>query len=71
MAQAAVFFAAGFETSSTVTGLTLYELALQPDIQNRLRKEIHDALKKNGGKVTYEMVCYTKYNIMRYFVVAK
>ncbi|XP_012288296.2 uncharacterized protein LOC105704030 [Orussus abietinus] len=61
VAQAAVFFTAGFETSSTAISFTLYELALQPEIQNRLRKEIHEALEENNGEITYEMVVNLPY----------
>ncbi|KAG5339509.1 CP6K1 protein, partial [Acromyrmex charruanus] len=56
LAQAASFFSAGFETSSTTTTFALYELAMQPEIQNTLRKEIFEALKKSNGKITYDMV---------------
>lgn len=35
---------------------TLYELALQPKIQSRLREEIIAALKETQGEVTYGMV---------------
>lgn len=61
MAQAASFFSAGFETSSTTTAFTLYEIALQPDIQNTLRKEIVEALDKSGGKITYDMTISLPY----------
>ncbi|KAG5673622.1 hypothetical protein PVAND_003651 [Polypedilum vanderplanki] len=54
--QVGIFLAAGYETSSSTTSFTLYELSKQPDLQNILRDEIKDALKKNEGKVTYEMV---------------
>ncbi|XP_076236988.1 cytochrome P450 6AQ1 [Calliopsis andreniformis] len=59
--QAAAFFTGGFETSSSTMSFTLYELALQLDIQKRLRKEIFDALEETGGKVTYEMVVSLPY----------
>lgn len=55
LAQTVVFFTAGFETSSTTMSFTLYELALHPEIQKTLRKEIHEALEQSGGKITYEM----------------
>ncbi|KAI4500374.1 hypothetical protein M0802_004336 [Mischocyttarus mexicanus] len=61
VAQAAVFFTGGFETSSTTLALSLYELAQQPEIQDRLRKEIMEALEKNDNKVTYEMVTNMPY----------
>ncbi|KAL6424954.1 hypothetical protein ACFW04_009350 [Cataglyphis niger] len=56
LAQAAIFFAAGFETSATTIAFALYKLALHPEIQNKLRKEILQALVKFDGKITYEMV---------------
>jgi len=32
----------------------LYELALHPEIQNRLRAEIMQVLKKHNGQLTYD-----------------
>ena len=55
-AQALVFFAAGFETSSTTISNALYELAQNSDVQMKLRNEITAELKKNGGKLTYESI---------------
>lgn len=46
-AQAFVFFVAGFETSSSAMSNALYELALNPKIQDKLREEISDYYKKN------------------------
>lgn len=46
VAQAAVFFTGGFETSSSTMSFTLYELAMNPEIQTKLREEILDTLKK-------------------------
>ncbi|XP_034479772.1 probable cytochrome P450 6w1 [Drosophila innubila] len=40
VAQAAVFQTAGFETSSSTMSLTLYELALNTELQDRLREEV-------------------------------
>lgn len=56
VSQAGVFFSGGFETSSTTISFTLYELALNQDVQKTLRTEIHDALTQTDGKITYDMV---------------
>lgn len=47
-AQCFVFFAAGFETSGSVQSYCLFELALNPDIQDRLYNEIAKNIKKHG-----------------------
>ncbi|XP_053670575.1 probable cytochrome P450 6a14 [Anopheles nili] len=60
-AQAFVFFLAGFETSSTTQSFCLYELAKNPDIQERLRQEINRAIEENDGQVTYDAVMGIQY----------
>ncbi|XP_072756848.1 cytochrome P450 6A1-like isoform X2 [Anoplolepis gracilipes] len=54
--QAFVFFLAGFETSSMTMSHALYELALNQQIQNKLRKEINEEYIKHGSNLTYENV---------------
>ncbi|KAK0175418.1 hypothetical protein PV327_009169 [Microctonus hyperodae] len=60
-AQVFVFFAAGFETSSTTIGNVLYEMAMNPSVQIKLRKEIHDELKRTNGQYDYEGIKNMQY----------
>ena len=55
-AQVFVFFIAGFETTSSTTAFTLYELAKKPDVQDKVIEELTEVLKKHNGKVTYETI---------------
>jgi len=54
VAQAFTFLIAGYETSASTLTFALYELALHPEIQQRLRAEIVQVLSKHGGKLTYD-----------------
>uniref|UniRef100_A0A2H1VYP7 unspecific monooxygenase n=1 Tax=Spodoptera frugiperda TaxID=7108 RepID=A0A2H1VYP7_SPOFR len=56
IAQAVVFFVAGFDTVSTAMSFLLYELALNPDIQERLAQEIKENDAKNGGKFDFNSI---------------
>ncbi|KAM8712022.1 hypothetical protein ACLKA7_012528 [Drosophila subpalustris] len=64
LAQASVFFTAGFETSSSAMTFCLLELAKQPALQDRLRQEINEGLLKEGGKLTYETINSLEYLAM-------
>ncbi|XP_075973977.1 cytochrome P450 9e2-like [Anticarsia gemmatalis] len=50
IAQAVLFFVAGFDTVSTAMSFLLFELALNPEVQDKLAKEIREHDIKNGGK---------------------
>ncbi|KOX78738.1 Cytochrome P450 6B3 [Melipona quadrifasciata] len=60
-AQAQLFFNAGFENSSLTISNALYELAWNPEIQEKTREEIQTVLKKYDGKITYDSIGEMKY----------
>ncbi|KAK0178496.1 hypothetical protein PV327_007382 [Microctonus hyperodae] len=60
-AQALIFFVAGFETSSKTISTTLYELAIHPEIQEKLRIEIINILNIHNGKLSYDAINEMKY----------
>jgi hypothetical protein len=48
------FIVAAFETAGSTMSYVLYELALHPEIQNRLRAEIMRVLNKHNGQLTHD-----------------
>ncbi|XP_050342329.1 cytochrome P450 6a2-like [Nymphalis io] len=56
IAQIYLFFAAGFETSSSSTSYTLHELAFNLDIQEKIQDEIDRVLLKHDNRLCYEAV---------------
>ena len=60
-AQAYLFFVAGFDTSSSIMALTLFELACNPEIQEKARKDVRLAMKTTNGKITYENLMEMRY----------
>nr|WIT94152.1 cytochrome P450 monooxygenase CYP9Z216 [Euwallacea interjectus] len=60
-AQALVFFFAGFDAVSTALCFGTYELAVNKDVQDKLREEIGEVHELNNGKLTYESLLKMKY----------
>ncbi|XP_030369030.1 probable cytochrome P450 6a18 [Scaptodrosophila lebanonensis] len=61
IAQAFIFFLAGFETSSSTMAFALYELSRHQDVQDKLRAELNDVLELHEQKLTYECIQDLKY----------
>ncbi|KAL1509793.1 hypothetical protein ABEB36_004475 [Hypothenemus hampei] len=59
--QALIFLFAGFDTVSTALCYGAHELAMNKDVQDRLREEIRETDKLNNGKLTYDALLKMKY----------
>ncbi|XP_025406226.1 probable cytochrome P450 6a13 [Sipha flava] len=57
ISNAILLFVAGSETVSVTICFLLYELALNKDVQDKVREEIIKVIKKNGGQLSYN--CFT------------
>ncbi|CAG9838972.1 unnamed protein product [Diabrotica balteata] len=60
MSNALLFLIAGRDTTSTIINFTLYELAMNQEVQNTLRNQIQINFKKYG-EFSYEAVQENKY----------
>lgn len=60
VAQAILFFIAGFDSVATVMTFVLMELALNPECQDKLVEEIRETDSKSGG-FDYNSVQQMKY----------
>lgn len=53
-ANCVLFILAGFDTTQSLLLFSTYALAVNPDVQERLREEINSVLEETGGKFTYD-----------------
>jgi len=60
LAQAVLFLSAGYETTQSALTFVCYNLALNPDIQQKLINEIDSAYEKHS-EVSYEMISEVPY----------
>ncbi|XP_069676321.1 cytochrome P450 9e2-like [Periplaneta americana] len=60
-AQAFLFFLGGFDTTSTLLCFASLQLTVNPEIQEKVHKEIDSTLKACGGSITYEALHSMKY----------
>ncbi|KAI5652181.1 cytochrome p450 domain-containing protein [Phthorimaea operculella] len=61
IAQAVIFFVAGFESVAGAVAFLLFELALNPEVQDKLAKEIKETDAQNGGKFDFNTIQEMKY----------
>ncbi|XP_053597979.1 probable cytochrome P450 6a13 [Microplitis demolitor] len=60
-AQLFIFFVAGYETSASTISNCVFELAINSEIQNKLRDEINCELISCDGNITYDGIENMKY----------
>ncbi len=56
LSTAIIFLAAGYETTTTILGFIVYNLAMHPEYQERLCQEIDSVLKNHNAKISYDAV---------------
>ncbi|XP_011704046.1 PREDICTED: cytochrome P450 9e2-like [Wasmannia auropunctata] len=56
VAQAFIFFFAGFDSTSTLMCFAAHEIAVNKDIQEKLQKEIDKVLEETNGQAPYEAI---------------
>lgn len=60
-AESFIFYVGGFHTSASLMNFILYELAMNQDVQTKLRNEIVNNLDENDGKLSYDSLNEMKY----------
>lgn len=60
LGQALQFFGAGVETVASTLSFALYELCINPEMQEKVRNEIMESIEKNNG-LTYESLHELEY----------
>lgn len=65
--QVWAFHMAGYINNTLSMTYALYHLARNQDVQDKLRKEIHEVMKKCNGTLTYELLKEMKYLKMVFY----
>ncbi|KAI4501164.1 hypothetical protein M0802_003537 [Mischocyttarus mexicanus] len=61
VSQAFGFFFGGFDSVANAMCFTCHEIAVNPDVQKRLQKEIDDVVEKTNGNPTYDAINNMQY----------
>jgi len=61
IAQSVLFILAGFDTTNSLLLFSVYELALNPEIQDKLYQELKELKEENNGQFSYEGVNNLEY----------
>ena len=61
VAQSVLFLLAGSDTSSNTLSFIVYYLAVNPDVQDKLRAEIKETMESNAKKPLFEVVLNMEY----------
>ncbi|KAL3194380.1 hypothetical protein MRX96_046118 [Rhipicephalus microplus] len=61
MAQCVLFFLAGLETTSSTLAFATYHLALNPKVQEKLRKEVDECMAAHGPEPSLDVISKLKY----------
>ncbi|XP_077564072.1 cytochrome P450 3A24-like isoform X3 [Haemaphysalis longicornis] len=61
LAQCVLFFLAGQDTTSSTVSFAAYELAVNPDVQDTLRKEVDECVAAHGPEPSLDVISKLKY----------
>lgn len=61
LAQCVLFFVAGQDTTSSTVSFAAYELALNTDVQEKLRKEVDECVAAHGPEPNLDVISKLKY----------
>lgn len=61
LANVYIFYVGGFSTTAVTLGYVFYELALNSDVQTKLRDEINETIDDYDGVGNYQAFCKIKY----------
>jgi cytochrome P450 family 6 len=56
LANAFIFFLAGFETTASTLSYCLFELSRNPEIQEKLYREVKRVLDSHQGDINYDIL---------------